>query len=130
MGLRLLLDTHALLWALMEPERLSARARNLIEDPANALLVSAASAWEIASKHRLGRLPEAEAVVRGFQRHLTTLQAVELRISVEHALLAGSLPGEHRDPFDRMLAAQALVEGVPLLTVDPIFTAFRVPVTW
>jgi PIN domain nuclease of toxin-antitoxin system len=130
MGLRLLLDTHALLWALMEPERLSARARNLIEDPANALLVSAASAWEIASKHRLGRLPEAEAVVRGFQRHLTTLQAVELRISVEHALLAGSLPGEHRDPFDRMLAAQALIEGVPLLTVDPIFTAFRVPVTW
>lgn len=130
MGMRLLLDTHALLWALMEPEKLSAQARALIEEPANTLLVSAASAWEIANKHRLGRLPEAEAVVRGFRRHLAVLQVIELPISIEHALLAGSLPGEHRDPFDRMLAAQALIEGVPLLTIDPIFTTFRVPVTW
>ncbi|MGQ9553151.1 MAG: type II toxin-antitoxin system VapC family toxin [Anaerolineae bacterium] len=130
MGMRLLLDTHALLWALMEPEKLSAQARALIEEPANTLLVSAASAWEIANKHRLGRLPEAEAVVRGFRRHLAVLQVIELPISIEHALLAGSLPGEHRDPFNRMLAAQALIEGVPLLTIDPIFTTFRVPVTW
>jgi len=130
MGMRLLLDTHALLWALMEPGELSSRARDLIRDPANALLVSSVSAWEIADKHRLGRLPEAEAVVRGFQHHLSSLQAIELPIGAEDALLAGSLPGEHLDPFDRTLAAQALNKGLSLVTVDPIFTAFRVPVVW
>ncbi len=130
MGMSVLLDTHVLLWALMEPKRLSARVREVLQDPANTILVSAASAWEIATKHRLGRLPQAESVVVGYRRHLATLMASELAISSEHALLAGGLPGDHRDPFDRMLTAQALTEGVPLVTDDPAFTAFHVATLW
>lgn len=130
MGVRALLDTHVLLWALMEPAKLSPRAREILKDAANTVLVSPASAWEIATKHRLGRLPEAESVVRGYRRHLATLMATEVPITSEHALLAGSLGAEHRDPFDRMLAAQALVEGVSLVTGDPAFSALRVETVW
>ncbi len=130
MGVKVLLDTHVLLWALMEPGKLSPRAREILKDPANTVLVSPASAWEISTKHRLGRLPAAESVVRGYRHHLTTLMATEIPITSEHALLAGSLGAEHRDPFDRMLAAQALVEGVPLLTADPVFSVFRVETVW
>lgn len=130
MGVKVLLDTHVVLWALMEPDRLSRRAKRVIKDLDNVVLVSSASAWEIATKHRLGRLPEAEAVVRGYREHLATLRATELAISSTHALLAGSLAGPHRDPFDRMLAAQGLVEGVPLVTGDPVFKQFRVRLLW
>lgn len=122
--MRLLLDTHTLLWALAEPARLSARAADLIKAPNNVVIVSAASAWEIATKHRLGRLPGAGPIVAGFAAHLATLRAEELPVRSIHALRAGALAVEHRDPFDRMLAAQALVEGVPLVTDDPAFTAF------
>lgn len=127
---RVLLDTHVLLWALMEPEKLSRRARRLIDNPQTVLLVSSVSAWEIATKHRLGRLPEAEAVVRGYRSHLATLRATELTITGEHALLAGGMQVPHGDPFDRMLAAQALVEGVPLVTGDPAFRVLRVQTVW
>ncbi|MDA8065753.1 MAG: type II toxin-antitoxin system VapC family toxin [Thermaerobacter sp.] len=130
MGMKLLLDTHTLLWALMEPDQLSPVALRAVEDGRNTLLVSAASAWEIATKHRLGRLPLAGAVVPAFSRHLKTLGADELPISLEHALLAGSLRTEHRDPFDRMLAAQALIEGTPLVSNDRIFDDLSVPVLW
>jgi PIN domain nuclease of toxin-antitoxin system len=122
--MRLLLDTHTLLWALAEPERLSSRAEGLIREPANALLVSSASAWEIATKHRLGRLEGAEPIIAGYAAHLQTLRADELPIRTEHALKAGGFAVEHRDPFDRMLAAQALIEGVPLVTADPAFRLF------
>jgi PIN domain nuclease of toxin-antitoxin system len=122
--MRFLLDTHALLWALAEPRRLSARAAALIRAPTNEVVVSAASAWEIATKFRLGRLPGAEPIVAGFAAHLSTLRAEELPIRSIHALRAGSFMLDHRDPFDRMLAAQAMVEGVPLLTDDPAFAAF------
>lgn len=130
MGMRTLLDTHVLLWALMEPGRLSPRARRVVENVDNEVLVSSASAWEIATKHRLGRLPEAETVIHGYPEHLARLQATELPISSRHALLAGSLPAIHRDPFDRMLAAQALIEGIPVVTSDSVFTHFRVRVLW
>jgi PIN domain nuclease of toxin-antitoxin system len=123
--MRLLLDTHVLLWALMEPHRLSKTAREAIEDLRNEVFVSAASAWEVATKFRLGRLPEAETVVRGFQRHVETLRAVELPIRIEHPLLAGTLPG-----IDRMLAAQAILEGIILVTEDPAFQTFRVATLW
>ena len=122
--MRLLLDTHALLWALAEPDRLSARAADLIRSPTNVVFVSAASAWEIATKHRIGRLPGAGPILAGFTAHLATLRAEELPISAVHALRAGSFVVDHRDPFDRMLAAQAVVEGVALLTDDPAFSAF------
>lgn len=130
MGVRILLDTHALLWALMEPDRFSSRARAMLQDPSNTVVVSSIAAWEIATKHRLGKLPEAELVVRAFPDHLKRLQAEELPVRISHALLAGAFPNPHRDPFDRMLAAQCLIEGLPLMTVDPVFQDFSVPVLW
>lgn len=128
--MKVLLDTHVLLWALMEPRELSRHARTVIEDRDNVVLVSSASAWEIATKHRLGRLPAAEPIVRGYTKHLDTLRATEITISSDHALLAGSLSDQHRDPFDRMLAAQAMLEGVPLITDDAAFKLFRVTRLW
>src|ERR1051326_4331856 len=122
--MRILLDTHALLWALAAPEQLSPHGAALLRDASNPILVSAASAWEIATKHRLGKLPGAEAIIGGYSAHLRTLRAEALPIRAEHALKAGSFDVEHRDPFDRVLAAQAILEGVPLLTNDRAFRLF------
>lgn len=130
MGVRALLDTHVLIWALLSPDELSASARTLILDASTTLLVSSASAWEIATKHRLGRLPEAADVVHGYLEHLRTLGAQELPISSAHALLAGGMRHAHRDPFDRVLAAQSILEGVPLVTGDAAFGALPVTVVW
>jgi PIN domain nuclease of toxin-antitoxin system len=127
---KLLLDTHALLWALLEPNRLPPRVAGLVRDPSNVLYVSAASAWEIATKYRIGKLPGAAAVVAGYAAHLATLRADELPIRASHALRAGSFAAEHRDPFDRVLAAQSLLEGIPLVTDDPAFSAFGVDTRW
>jgi PIN domain nuclease of toxin-antitoxin system len=118
---RLLLDTHVLLWAWRDPARLSTTARELIEDASVELLVSAASAWEIATKHRLGKLPDASPIVLSYTRNLDRLGAHELPISSRHALAAGDLGWEHRDPFDRMLAAQSILDGLPLVTSDAAF---------
>ncbi|MGB8380258.1 MAG: type II toxin-antitoxin system VapC family toxin [Dermatophilaceae bacterium] len=116
-----LLDTHAVLWALTDPAALSPPAHRLITDPAEEIVVSAASTWELATKHRLGRLPEADALLAGHASHLARLGARPLDITLEHALLAGGMAWRHRDPFDRMLAAQCLVEGLALITKDPTF---------
>jgi PIN domain nuclease of toxin-antitoxin system len=129
-ALKLLLDTHALLWSLLEPEKLSGRARAALEDPDQILFVSSASAWEIGIKHKLGRLTGAEAVVVDFQGSLERLRAESLEISVEHALGAASLPSHHRDPFDRMLVSQARAEGATLVTKDPAFKRYEVPLLW
>ncbi len=118
-----LLDTHALVWAAGAPERLGTAAAALLRDPTTDVLVSAASAWEVATKVRLGRFPEAEILVAQFDSTVRTLGARPLPISAAHALRAGSLRWDHRDPFDRMLAAQALLEHATLLTVDPAFGA-------
>ena len=122
--MRLLLDTHTFLWALVAPERLSGTTAGLIRDARNVVLVSAASAWEISTKQRLGKLPSAAPIVAAYGAHLTRLRAEELLIRSAHALLAGGFMVDHRDPFDRMLAAQAILEGVPLLTDDSAFSAF------
>jgi PIN domain nuclease of toxin-antitoxin system len=121
---KLLLDTHTLLWVLMEPHRLSVRAAGLLRDPTNEVLVSAASAWEIATKHRLGKLPHAAPILAAYSAHLARLRARDLAVSPAHALRAGGLMADQRDPFDRMLAAQSMLEGVPLVTNDPAFEAF------
>ncbi|MGV1007201.1 MAG: type II toxin-antitoxin system VapC family toxin [Dermatophilaceae bacterium] len=117
----LLLDTHALLWALTDPDALSPTARRLVADSDTDLVVSAASAWELATKHRLGRLPDAGPLLAAHHRHVARLGAGWLDITADHALLAGGMAWRHRDPFDRMLAAQCLVEGLTFVTKDLVF---------
>ena len=119
--MRLILDTHALLWALAEPDRLSQSARTHIVDRANELLVSAVSAWEISTKVRIGKLPHAEPLMQNYGRLVAQLGATTLPISQEHGLFAGALDWSHRDPFDRMLAAQAVLEAASLVTFDRAF---------
>jgi PIN domain nuclease of toxin-antitoxin system len=128
--MRLLLDTHAFLWWLDGDRRLSRRARALIGDARQQVFVSAASAWEIATKARLGKLPGAEDVAADIVGCVASQDFTPLAISLAHAQAAGRLGGEHRDPFDRVLAAQALIEALPLLTNDPAFEAFGVPTLW
>ena len=130
MGVELLLDTHALAWWWMDDSRLPAAARAAIAADDNRVLVSAASAWEIATKHRLGKWPEAGPLVAGFENLLRRSRFSALPIHVEHARLAGSLDGEHRDPFDRMLVAQSRIEAVPLVTSDPVFARYGVVTIW
>ena len=120
-----LLDTHVVLWALSEPARLGRKARKIIENPASHLMVSAASAWEIATKQRLGKLPQADALLGAYSKHLDRLGVGRLPVTEEHALLAGRLEWDHRDPFDRMLAAQAMVESLVIITGDPTFAGCR-----
>ena len=128
--MRFLLDTHTLLWSFSGSSSLSTRARRLIEDGANEILVSAVSAWEIATKVRLGKLPTGEELSSDFSFYLTQLGVDALPISVEHALRARRLPGEQRDPFDRMLIAQAQAEDIPIVSNDRIFDEYHVQRVW
>ncbi|MCP1246949.1 MULTISPECIES: type II toxin-antitoxin system VapC family toxin [Acetobacter] len=125
--MRLLLDTHLLLWAAGEPDRLSARARTLMEDPGNDLVFSAASLWEITIKTGLGRA-DFQVDPHLLRRGLIENGYEELPITSQHALAVGQLPDVHRDPFDRILVAQATVEGVLLLTHDPLVKAYPGPI--
>lgn len=125
--MKLLLDTHLLLWAAGEPAKLSRVARRLIADPANELIFSAASLWEISIKRALGR-KDFRVEPRVLRRGLVDNGYVELAITSEHALAIESLPLLHKDPFDRMLMAQATVEGITLLTVDTQLAKYAGPV--
>ena len=125
-----LLDTHALLWWLTDDPRLSPVARRTIADESIRVLASAASAWEIATKHRLGKLGLAASIVQRYPALIEAEGFDPLPISVAHALHAGSYPQDHRDPFDRVLAAQAELEKVPLVTSDPAMSRFGVDVLW
>ncbi len=128
--MRVLLDTHALLWWLFNDPKLSQHARDLIKEPGNTVLMSSASAWEIATKYRLGKLPEAGEVAQNLPELLRMARIDVLPISVEHALAAGHLPGPHRDPFDRMLIAQAQLERIPIITTDGEFSKYDVQIMW
>ena len=121
--MKLLLDTHLLLWAAGSPEQLPAAARTLLEDSQNELLYSAASLWEIAIKRGLGR-SDFKVDARLLRRGLLDNGYQELAIASEHAVFIDSLPPLHKDPFDRMLVAQATVEGVILLTADALVAQY------
>jgi PIN domain nuclease of toxin-antitoxin system len=121
--MKLLLDTHTLLWAAGSPERLPAEARALIEASENELFFSAASLWEIAIKRRLGR-EDFQADVRLLRRGLLDNGYSELPIASEHSVAVESLPPIHKDPFDRILVAQARVEGITLLTADSVVAQY------
>lgn len=126
-GMRLLLDTHLLLWAAGQPDRLSVEAVSLLEDPHNLLLFSAASLWEITIKKGLGRA-DFRVEPRVLRRGLRDNGYIELPISADHALAIDLLPPIHKDPFDRLLLAQALTEGITLLTADALVARYPVPV--
>lgn len=128
--MRVLLDTHAFLWWVADSSRLSARARGLIAAPENPVFVSAASAWEIATKYRTGKLPEAAHVALDVAGIIADQGFEELPITVADAERAGRLPGTHRDPFDRMLAAQALGRDLPLVSKDAVLDEFAVQRLW
>ncbi len=125
--MKLLLDTHLLLWAADQQTRLSEEAITLIADPANELFFSAASLWEIAIKQGLGR-EDFKVDTRLLRRGLLDNGYSELPIASEHAVAIDSLPPIHKDPFDRMLMAQAMIEGITLLTADNILAQYPGPV--
>lgn len=128
--MRVLLDTHCWLWMLAAPERLSARALCLVDDPQGELLLSAASAWEIAIKYAVGKLALPEPPARFVPSRMERSGVLPLPVSHAHAAHVAELPPHHRDPFDRLLIAQAELEGLPLLTVDRAFAAYGIELIW
>jgi len=128
--MKYLIDTHALIWSAYRRDLLSQCALAMLESDSNEIVVSAVSAWEIATKHRLGKLPSARKLAEDFVESTATAGYLLLPISVEHALRAGRMPGDHKDPFDRMLAAQALHEDIPILSIDSKLDAFGVRREW
>ena len=129
-GRKLLLDTHALVWWWTDDARLPAAARAAIAAPENTVLVSAASAWEIATKYRLGEWAEVAPLLEEFETLLRRSTFAPLAVTLGQAQAAGALPGPHRDPFDRMLIAQARDQGAPVVSGDPVFAAYDVAVIW
>ena len=128
--MRALLDTHALLWWVADSTRLSSTAYRVIADETNEIVVSAASAWEIATKYRLGKLPEAETIATDVARCIFDEGFEALAISVADAERSGRLPGLHGDPFDRLLIAQALSHDLSVISVDAEFDRYGVNRLW
>ncbi|HXO40164.1 MAG TPA: type II toxin-antitoxin system VapC family toxin [Thermoanaerobaculia bacterium] len=128
--MRVLLDTHSWLWMVGESDRLADSSRGLLRDPSNDLFLSAASAWEMAIKYAAGklRLPQPPAAL--ITQWMAEVRMGALPILHAHALRAGELPLHHRDPFDRLLIAQAQIEGLTVLTADRVFAKYDVPVHW
>jgi PIN domain nuclease of toxin-antitoxin system len=123
---KLIVDTHAALWLLAEDERLSARADQMLTDSSNEVLLSAAVVWEVAIKRSLGKLDVPE----GFATMLLDAGAAPLPIGVDHAEAVRSLPWHHRDPFDRLLVTQAVLEGAVLVSNDDRMRAYGAPMAW
>jgi PIN domain nuclease of toxin-antitoxin system len=124
------LDTHALLWWLTDDPALPPAARKFIRARSNTILVSAASAWEIATKFRIGKLPEGTELALHFDTVLMQESFEPLLITGAHAARAGLLPGPHRDPFDRMLIAQSQAENLPIISRDPVFDDYKLRRLW
>lgn len=128
--MRVLLDTHTFLWWLDDDRRLSRKARSLIAGAGTAVFVSSASAWELAIKVALGKLRDDQGALERFPALLVERGMTELPITIAHAVLAGTLPRLHRDPFDRMLVAQGRLEAMPIVTNDPVFRKYEASVIW
>lgn len=128
--MKLLLDTHALIWWLAGDEALSQRAREAIDDEANSIVVSAASAMEVATKFRIGKLPDAALLAQDFEAIIADQGFAELAISVHHARLAGEMNIAHKDPFNRLLIAQAQSEDMVLVSNEALFDGFAVQRLW
>lgn len=125
-----LLDTHTFLWWLFDDPSLSQLSRSLMSDRAHRLLVSSASVWEISTKYRIGKLDAAAELVKDMNRYIREAGFEPLSISVEHAQLAGSMSSQHKDPFDRMLAAQSRLENLPLISRDRAFEQLGIECLW
>jgi PIN domain nuclease of toxin-antitoxin system len=128
--MRFLLDTHVLAWWLFDDTKLRAGPASAIADPENEILVSAISAFEVTTKYRLGKWPEMATLVADFEVIVMAERFSFLPIATSHALLAGQLPGEHKDPFDRLLAAQARLESLVLISADAALDSFGVERLW
>lgn len=128
--MRLLIDTHALLWWLTDDPALTVSARKHLARAGNTVFVSSASAWEIATKFRIGKLPDAGDLLADFAGYMARERFEGLPISTDHAVRAGLLPGPHKDPFDRMLIAQAQAEDLPILSNDAAFDTYSVRRLW
>ncbi len=128
--MRALLDTHALLWWLSDDPALTRTARRIIAETKNSLVVSAASAWEIATKVRLGKLPTGVDLASDFSGQIQREGFELLPISAEHGIRAGLLPGPHKDPFDRMLIGQSQAENVPIISNEAVFESYGVRRVW
>ena len=125
-----LLDTHAVIWWSTAPEKLGKAAHSIIEDNNNTILVSAASAMEVSTKFRLGKLPDAEILAKRFAVEIAFDNFVELSITIAHAELAGSMTIDHKDPFDRILIAQSKIGNIPLISNEQIFDGYGVERIW
>lgn len=128
--MKLLLDTHTLIWWLNENPRLSAAAKSAISAPSNTVHISVATAWELAIKVGLGKLPEANEILAKFELALADEGFSLLAISVAHVRSAGSMQAPHRDPFDRLLAAQAIIEDMTLVSSDGKMATLGAPLLW
>lgn len=128
--MRLLLDTSTLIWWTLDDPAIPQRVRDAIVDPLNEKLVSAVSAMEVATKVRIGKLPEGAELAATFEEVLADQGFGELVLLARHGQLAGNLPGTHKDPFDRMLAAQAILEGLTLVSSDTALDQFGVRRIW
>jgi PIN domain nuclease of toxin-antitoxin system len=128
--MRVLFDSHALVWFLLGDSRFPNRLQRDFEHPEMEFVISAVCIWEIATKVRSGRWPEAQEVMLNLGDMLTNSTYVPLAISIEHARTAGFYAWQHRDPFDRLLAAQSQIEKMPLVSTDPVFRKFGTAVLW
>lgn len=128
--MKYLLDTHTLLWWLADDEKLSLNARQIIQNEDHQIFVSAASAWEVATKFSKGRLPSASFILPDFTAVINQENFIELPITSAHMVRSAMLPGEHRDPFDRILAAQAIMENMALISIDEKIPSLGVMTRW
>lgn len=127
---RYLLDTHCLLWWWLDLPKIGEAATTVLGDAANEIFVSAASLWEIATKFRIGKLEQAHTIIESYPILMRRNGFNALPISDEHGLRAGMLPGDHRDPFDRVIAAQAMADELTVITRDPALAQFGCEVLW